>query len=134
MTDTRTAEQRRHIMQSVGSKNTAPELVLRRLLFGLGFRYRLHCKKLPGSPDIVFAGRKKVIFVHGCFWHSHGCAKGRPPKSRRDYWEPKLNTNRQRDKAKTRELRALGWSVLTVWQCEMKNLKSVERKVDLFLQ
>lgn len=86
--DTRTPEQRRRIMQSVGTKNTAPELIVRRLLYGMGYRYRLHRKDLPGRPDIAFIGRKKAIFVHGCFWHAHDCPKGRAPKSRLDYWQP----------------------------------------------
>src|SRR5579871_243515 len=113
MADTRTREQRRRIMQSVRTKDTGPELELRRLLFSLGFRYRLHDKKLPGRPDIVLRGRRKAIFVHGCFWHAHGCKKGRPPKSREDYWEPKLRANCERDLLHVRALEELGWDVLT---------------------
>ena len=133
MADTRTPQQRRHIMQSVGTKNTTPELTLRRVLSGMGYRYRLHAKKLPGRPDIVFPGKKKAIFVNGCFWHLHGCAKGQIPKSRQDYWEPKLRTNRDRDDSNTRKLEALGWSVLVVWQCELRDLSSIMEKVTLFL-
>jgi DNA mismatch endonuclease, patch repair protein len=118
MADTRTSEKRRKIMQSVGVKNTGPELTLRRLLHVLGFRYRLHSKNLPGKPDLVFPKRKKVIFVHGCFWHSHGCKKGQAPKSRLNYWEPKLAANRERDKRNREQLHDLGWSVLTIWACE----------------
>jgi DNA mismatch endonuclease (patch repair protein) len=133
MADTRTPEQRRYIMQSVGTKNTGPELALRRLLFGLGYRYRLHSKKLPGSPDIVFPGKKKAIFVHGCFWHGHGCPKGQAPKSHRNYWQLKLSGNQERDRKKRQQLEALGWSVLIVWQCELKDSESLKQKVVLFL-
>lgn len=118
MADNRTPEQRRRIMQSVQTRNTGPELSVRRILFNLGYRYRLHRRDLPGSPDIVFPGRRKVIFVHGCYWHGHGCAKGRLPKSRLEYWGPKIEANRARDKRNRRDLKATGWSALTVWQCE----------------
>jgi DNA mismatch endonuclease (patch repair protein) len=118
MADTRTPQQRRRIMQAVKTRDTGPELIVRRILFRLGYRYRLNAKKLPGRPDIVFPGRKQAIFVHGCFWHGHGCAKGQAPKSRLDYWEPKLRTNKERDAAQLCKLKELGWSVLTIWQCE----------------
>lgn len=98
MVDLRTVEQRRKIMQSVGTVHTGPEMVVRRTLFALGYRYRLHRQDLPGKPDIVFAKKRKVIFVRGCFWHGHGCPKGRLPKSRLDYWGPKIERNRQRDR------------------------------------
>ncbi len=120
-------------MQSVGTKDTTPELKLRRVLSGMGYRYRLHAKKLPGRPDIVFPGKKKAIFVNGCFWHLHGCAKGKIPKSRQEYWEPKLRTNRDRDDLNIRKLEALGWSVLVVWQCELRELSPIMDKVSLFL-
>ena len=90
--DTRTPQQRRRIMQAIKSRDTKPEMVVRRCLHAMGYRYRLHRKDLPGRPDIMFAGRRKGIFVHGCFWHRHGCAKGRLPKSRLKYWKPKLDT------------------------------------------
>ena len=134
MTDSRTPEQRRRIMQSVGAKDTKPELLLRKLISRLGFRYRLHGKKLPGTPDITFCGMKKVIFMHGCFWHAHGCEKGRAPKSRLRYWGPKLEANRDRDAKKNEQLRDLGWSVLTVWQCELKDLEGLKRKILDFLR
>lgn len=119
MVDTRTPEQRRRIMQSVKGKDTGPEMVVRRWLFSHGYRYRLHPKILPGKPDIVMPGRRLAIFVHGCFWHGHDCIKGRAPKSRLDYWQPKLDNNRERDARKASELRALGWAVLTLWQCDI---------------
>jgi DNA mismatch endonuclease (patch repair protein) len=121
-------------MQSVGTKNTGPELVVRRLLYRLGYRYRLHNKKLPGRPDIVFLGRSKVIFVHGCFWHGHGCQKGQAPKSRLEYWLPKIESNRTRDSLKTDELKQMGFSVLTIWQCELLEAAELQNKLINFLK
>lgn len=119
--DTRTPQQRRQIMQAVKSKDTTPELVVRRLLFGMGYRFRLHRRDLPGTPDIVFVSRRKALFVHGCFWHAHGCARGRPPQSRPEYWLPKLQANVNRDRAKIDSLRTNGWEALVVWECETKD-------------
>lgn len=112
-------------MQSVKSKNTKPEIIVRRLLHSLGYRYRLHRKDLPGKPDIVFPGRKKAILVHGCFWHWHGCAKGQLPKSRLEYWQPKLAKNVERDRTKQEQLESLGWRVLVVWQCETRDVETL---------
>ncbi len=134
MADTRTKKQRSMIMRSVRTKSTGPELEIRRLLFSKGYRYRLHPKHLPGKPDIVFPSRKKAIFVHGCFWHGHDCDKGRAPKSRLKYWLPKLRGNEERDMLKTRSLVELGWTVLTVWQCELKNSEQVLNKLESFLR
>ena len=131
--DTRTEEQRRRIMQAVKSRDTGPEMVVRRLLHSLGYRYRLHRKDLPGRPDVAFLSRRKAIFVHGCFWHGHGCPKGRPPKSRLDYWKPKLEGNRERDRRKEDELRSMGWSVLVIWQCETTDLGGLVRRLHGFL-
>lgn len=133
MADTRTPEQRRRIMQSVGTKDTGPELVVRRVLHALGYRFRLHRRDLPGKPDIVLPGRRKVIMVHGCLWHGHNCPKGRLPKSREDYWGPKIAANRRRDVDKEKALRRLGWDVLTVWQCETKNSESLADLLTGFL-
>lgn len=133
MADTRTPAQRSRIMSSVGTKDTGPELSLRRLLYKAGYRYRVHPKSLPGKPDIAFPGRRKVIFVHGCFWHSHDCSKGRPPKSRSDYWAPKLNANRERDERIIKELSHSGWDSLIVWQCELREPEAVFKKVQDFL-
>jgi DNA mismatch endonuclease, patch repair protein len=114
------AERRSALMARVRAKHTRTELVVRRLVYALGYRYRLHAADLPGKPDIVFRSRKKVIFVHGCFWHGHdGCA--RPPVSRPDYWLPKLARNRARDAAAQEALKERGWSVAVVWQCELRN-------------
>ena len=134
MTDTRSPEQRRRIMQSVKTRDTGPELTVRRILFRLGYRYRLNAKKLPGRPDIVLPGRMKVIFVHGCFWHGHDCRKGQAPKSRLDYWKPKLRTNRKRDAAQLRALKTLGWSVLTIWQCETNDSEALRLRLSGFLE
>jgi DNA mismatch endonuclease (patch repair protein) len=134
MTDTRTPAQRSAIMRAVGTKHTGPELVVRRLLHAEGYRFRLHRKDLPGSPDIVLPGRKKAIFVHGCFWHGHGCAKGRLPKSRKAYWGKKIATNRVRDARNLSSLRRLGWSILVIWQCETKLGTSLKRKLLRFVE
>jgi DNA mismatch endonuclease, patch repair protein len=113
---------RSEIMSRIRSKDTGPEMVVRRLLHKEGYRYRLHVNSLPGKPDMVFAGRKKVIFIHGCFWHMHtGCVNARIPKSRVEFWTAKLRTNRDRDKRNLRELRRLGWDVLTLWECQLDN-------------
>ncbi len=131
--DTRTKEQRSRIMKSVGSRNTGPELAVRRLLHHLGYRYRLHRRDLPGKPDIVFPGRRSVIFVHGCFWHGHDCDKGKLPKSRAEYWIAKIKSNQERDARAMARLKETGWRTLSVWQCELKNLDTTERMLRKFL-
>ena len=120
-------------MSRIGSKHTKPELIVRSLLHRLGHRYRLHRKDLPGKPDIAFMGRKKAIFVHGCYWHGHGCKIGKPPKSNLDFWLPKIERNRARDREKRSELEAIDWSVEEVWQCELKDFQSLERRLQDFL-
>jgi DNA mismatch endonuclease (patch repair protein) len=120
-------------MQSVRQKDTGPEVMLRRALHGLGYRFRLHDKCLPGRPDIVFPGRKKVIFVHGCFWHGHDCSKGRLPKTRNEYWKPKIDGNKARDERTVNELKSIGWESLIVWQCETKSIEQVLGKIVTFL-
>lgn len=132
--DTRTPEQRRRIMQSVGTRNTGPEMVVRRLAHRLGFRFRLHRKSLPGSPDLVFPRYRSVIFVHGCFWHGHDCPKGRPPKSRVDFWIPKIERNKVRDAESVKALVSSGWRVLTIWQCETGDEARVRRRLRAFLK
>lgn len=133
MIDRVSPETRSAIMRSVGTKNTGPELCVRKLLHKLGYRYRLHRHDLPGRPDIVFPGRRKVVFVHGCFWHGHKCSHGRLPRSRTEYWEPKIESNRHRDKECMRRLRASGWSTLVVWQCELKDMSRLRAKLIEFL-
>lgn len=131
--DTRSPEQRRRIMQAVRSKNTGPEMRVRRLLHSMGYRFRLHRKDLPGKPDIILPRYKKVIFVHGCFWHAHGCPKGQPPKSRSEYWLPKLAKNVERDRTKIEQLEKAGWKVLVVWQCETKDLGALAKRLHDFV-
>ncbi|HVU06825.1 MAG TPA: very short patch repair endonuclease [Candidatus Paceibacterota bacterium] len=120
MADTRTPEQRSRIMRSVGTKNTGPEMIVRRLLHRDGYRFALHRKDLPGSPDIVLPKYRKIVFVHGCFWHGHDCGKGKLPKSRKAYWGAKIAANKARDKKRIAALRRLKWSVAVVWQCQTK--------------
>ncbi len=107
-------------MSRVGSRNTGPELQLRKALHGMGFRYRLHDRRLPGSPDLVFPKYGAVIFVHGCFWHRHGCGRTTTPSTRTDFWEAKFRANTERDRKNIRELQDAGWRVMVVWECELK--------------
>lgn len=123
---------RRRTMQAVKSKNTAPEMVVRRLLHGKGYRYRLHRRDLPGCPDLVFPSRRKIIFVHGCFWHGHDCPRGsRVPKSNTAYWLEKVARNRERDFNSKQRLKSNGWQVCTIWECQVKS--PVIRKLEKFL-
>jgi len=122
MTDVFTPEQRSAVMRKVKGRNTSPELKVRRMLWAMGLRYRLHRKDLPGAPDIVLASRRLAIFVHGCFWHGHDCARGaRVPKQNRDYWTGKIGRNRSRDIAHLAALEALGWTPLVIWECDLKD-------------
>jgi len=134
MTDTLSPEERSQRMSLIRGKDTTPELRLRRLVHGMGFRYRLHVKELPGKPDLVFPARKAVIFMHGCFWHRHpGCKLARMPKSKLNFWKPKLEGNRKRDIVNQTLLKKLGWRSLVIWECEMRNLDKVAKKVRDFL-
>ncbi|MBY4631588.1 very short patch repair endonuclease [Rhizobium croatiense] len=112
-------ESRRRNMSAIRPRHTKPEHIVRQLLHRLGYRFRLHRKDLPGHPDIVFPGRWKVIFVHGCFWHRHGCGNSVLPRTRREWWEAKLHRNVERDEAALAGLRKLGWSPLVIWECEI---------------
>lgn len=137
MSDRFTAKKRSEIMAAVRGKNTTPELTLRAILTEMGLRYRLNVKRLPGSPDVVMPGRGCVIFVHGCFWHRHSCARGqRMPVQRRDYWEPKLRRNATRDRSNVRRLRKLGWRVLVIWECQLgsNGRDALVRKLERFLE
>lgn len=134
MVDTLSPRQRSARMALVRGKDTRPELLVRRLVHGLGYRYRLHARDLPGTPDLVFAGRGKVIFVHGCFWHRHArCSLARLPKSRGEFWLPKLEGNAARDKRSARALKRLGWGVMTIWECQLKNAVRLEARIRRFL-
>ena len=130
-------ESRSENMRRIRSKDTKPEMEVRRLVHGLGYRYRLHKKDLPGKPDLVFRSKRKVIFVHGCFWHQHpapACVDSRLPKSRRDYWVPKLKRNKQRDTENRAALRKMGWRYLVVWECHVKDKAKLTKKVSSFLE
>jgi DNA mismatch endonuclease, patch repair protein len=121
-------EKRSAVMRRVKGRDTSPEMRVRRLLWRMGVRYRLHRQDLPGKPDIVMAGRKLAIFVHGCFWHGHDCARGaRVPKQNRGYWETKVGRNRARDVANGDALGAMGWRSLTLWECELKDETALEQ-------
>lgn len=132
--DTLTPSERSRRMSLIRSKNTRPELLVRTMLHVLGYRFRLHSRRLPGAPDLVFAGRKSVVFVHGCFWHGHaGCKVANVPKSRTGYWLKKFATNRVRDLRNRKELRKAGWKVFTVWECELKHPQRVAKHLVSFL-
>ncbi|CAN2535195.1 Very+short+patch+repair+protein [Methylocapsa aurea] len=126
--------QRSAIMRAVKSRDTSPEIAVRALLRGFAPHYRLHRKDVPGNPDIAYVGRKRAIFVHGCFWHGHDCARGaRMPKTNADYWRAKIARNRARDLTHQERLAALGWRALVVWECELKDRVAVEAKLREFL-
>lgn len=123
-------------MRAIRSKDMKPELAVRRLVHGMGYRYRLHRHGLPGRPDMVFASRRKVIFVHGCYWHQHsdpGCKIARRPKSNRDYWLPKLDGNVVRDADNQVRLRELGWDSLVIWECEVRAGEGIAERIRDFL-
>lgn len=133
MSDHVPPDRRSFIMSKVGQKNTKPEMMLRRALHARGYRYRLHQRDLPGSPDLVFPARRKVIFVHGCFWHGHECRWGKAPKSRAEYWLPKIEANKARDNRVLTLLCDKGWQAMVVWQCELRDLSSTVERVVAFL-
>jgi DNA mismatch endonuclease (patch repair protein) len=132
MVDHLTTDQRRSLMSRIRGKNTAPELVVRRMVHGLGFRFRLHRKDLPGMPDLVFPRLKKVIFVHGCFWHMHKCKS--MPKSNIEFWEAKFQRNVARDSEDTRRLKKLGWTPLVIWECSTRNPEKLKQTLLRFLE
>jgi DNA mismatch endonuclease (patch repair protein) len=132
--DNLTPERRSENMRRIKSKDTKPERQVRSLLSSCGYRYRLHRADLPGCPDIVFPKKAKAIFVHGCFWHMHGrCTAGRFPRSRLDYWVPKLLRNKKRDTTARARLRRMGWSVLVVWECELDRPNLLTKRLRDFL-
>lgn len=139
MVDTLTPDQRSDLMRRIRAKNTKPELYVRSLVHGMGYRYRLHRRDLPGTPDLVFPSRKKVIFMHGCFWHYHddaSCKLARIPKSNHAFWKPKLEGNRSRDQTNEAKLRELGWEVFVIWECQIrrKDPEPLRREVSVFLE
>jgi DNA mismatch endonuclease, patch repair protein len=132
--DTISADRRSENMRRIRSKDMKPEMVVRQLAHGMGYRYRLHSPKLPGKPDLVFSRLKKIIEVRGCFWHQHGgCIDSHVPKSRMDYWRPKLQRNQQRDTENIQKLRELGFRVLVLWECEIPEDKRLVKKLRRFL-
>lgn len=132
--DSVTPARRSEIMGRVRSRHTKPEMTVRRLVHAMGYRYRLHVNDLPGKPDLVFRVRKKVIFVHGCFWHRHvGCALARFPKTRKEFWVTKLEANRRRDIKNESALLDAGWGVLKVWECELSDIAGLKSRIRRFL-
>ena len=128
------SEQRSRNMSAIKSKNTKPEIAVRRLLHSMGYRFRLHRKDLPGSPDIVLPKYKTVIFVHGCFWHRHeNCKYASTPKTRKEFWENKFNSNKKRDQKIQKEIIDLGWKFIIIWECEARNIQPLEEKLKGYL-
>ena len=137
MADTLTPSARSERMGRVRGRDTKPEMAVRRMLHAMGYRYRLQARDLPGRPDIVLRPRKKAIFVHGCFWHRHSdpdCKLARLPKTRLDFWLPKLEGNRQRDVANVARLEEIGWHVLLVWECELRDREQLRNKLARFIE
>jgi len=136
MADTISKQRRSELMSRIRSKNSKVELLVRSLVHRMGYRFRLHRKDLPGKPDLVFAGRRKVVFVHGCFWHWHpdpNCKQARMPKSRQEFWRPKLEGNRRRDRENRQKLIELGWEVLEIWECEARDPEKIQSRIRAFL-
>jgi DNA mismatch endonuclease (patch repair protein) len=135
MTDKLSPERRSANMARIRSRHTSPEMIVRQVVYEMGFRYRLHVPYLPGKPDLVFSRLRKIIDVRGCFWHQHrGCVDSHIPKSRLEYWQPKLERNKKRDKLNQRKLRAEGWTTLTLWECELNDLDRTKRRISAFLR
>ena len=132
--DTLSPKRRSQLMARVKAKNTAPELIVRRLAHRMGYRFRVHRRDIPGTPDIAFIARRKVINVHGCFWHGHNCALGqRLPKTRPEFWKAKFETNRKRDARVSGELVDAGWKQLVIWECQLADIDSLADEVWRFL-
>jgi len=133
-TDPLSPKERSERMARIRARDTKPEMVVRRLVHRLGYRYRLHSPTLPGKPDLAFPSRRKVILVHGCFWHLHeNCRQYRMPRTRLDFWGPKLETNRKRDKQVRQELQEAGWDVMVVWECELRDREGLAKSIQGFL-
>ena len=134
MADIVTPDVRSRMMAGIKGKDTKPELLIRKLLFAKGFRYRLHVKDLPGKPDLVFPRYRAVVFIHGCFWHRHGrCPLTRWPKSKLEFWKPKLEANKKRDRKNLSKLHSMHWEVLVIWECEIRNRDSLIQRLRTFL-
>lgn len=133
MADVLTVEQRSRNMRAIKQKDTKPELRVRKYLHSRGYRYRIHRRDLPGNPDVVFPSRRKIIFIHGCFWHGHNCRLGTPARTKQAYWIPKIAGNKARDSARVKTLRASGWKVLVVWECDVRRWTRVSKRLTDFL-
>jgi len=132
--DRLTPARRSENMRRIKSKDTSPEWAVRRMIHGLGFRYRLHRRDLPGSPDLVFTTKRKAVFVHGCFWHAHGCKRGgKTPVGNANYWAEKLRRNRARDRKTLSALRRTGWHCMVIWECHLKKSENLKRRLVKFL-
>jgi len=135
MADVLTPEQRRRCMAAIRGKDTKPEMIVRSLVHRMGYRFRLHRRDLPGNPDLVFPGRGKVIFVHGCFWHQHpGCRYAARPATRPEFWAAKLDGNRERDERLRRELEERSWDVMVVWECQTRDIERLEQRIRSYLE
>jgi DNA mismatch endonuclease, patch repair protein len=134
MPDILTPVERSKRMRAVRQRGTAPEASVRKIVMSMGIRYTVNSRSLPGTPDLVFRRLRKVIFVHGCFWHGHSCPMGRQPSSRREYWIPKLDENRKRDRRKQRLLKKARWESLVVWQCQLNRREALVRRLSRFLE
>ena len=129
MTDIYSKNKRSGIMSKISGKETKYEILVRKFLFEKGFRYRKNDKRLPGRPDIVLPKYKTVIFIHGCFWHGHHCKAGKLPETNKEFWENKINSNMERDKKNQHKLEKLGWKIIIIWQCKLKNKKMMIKKL-----
>jgi len=132
--DTITAAERSALMSRIRSKDTKPELAVRSLLHGLGYRFRLHCHKLPGTPDVVLPRHRKIVLIHGCFWHGHACSLGSKPKSNSEYWRRKIRGNRTRDRRNLLALKRAGWRVLELWECEIRANSRIANRLQRFMR
>ena len=132
--DSFSKEERSRIMSRIRSFDTKPEVAVRKYLFSKGLRYRKNVATLPGKPDLVFPKYKTVVFIHGCFWHGHNCKAADLPETRREFWEKKIEGNKSRDKENVLALQSLGWKILTVWQCEIKNKILFEKRLSVLIQ
>lgn len=134
MTDIYPPKKRSDIMSKISGKDTKPEILVRKFLFSKGLRYRLNDKRYPGRPDIILPKYKTAIFIHGCFWHGHqGCKASKLPETRKEFWQKKINDTKIRDKRKIEELKAQGWRVIVVWQCEIKNIGDRQKRLELLV-
>lgn len=136
MTDIFSKEKRSQIMSKVKNKNTMPEIIIRKLLYSLGYRYRLNKKGLPGSPDIVFISKRKAIFIHGCLWHGHNCTRAKLPDANKEEWRNKIIVNIERDNQAFTKLKDMGWNYLVIWQCEIKrkNIEAIKERLIRFIE